>query len=139
MSESGRTPVLVAAARTPVGRFGGALGAMTAVELGATAIAGALDHIDDFVPDHVFLGNVIQAGNGQNPPRVAGVKAGLPTTVPGTTVNDVCLASMTATGLAASLIRSAELSSAVIGGFESMSRAPHGVQIRSAARLERVC
>ncbi|MGH3423107.1 MAG: thiolase family protein [Nocardioidaceae bacterium] len=129
-----RASVLVSAARTPIGRFGGALRHLDAVDLGAAAVAGALDPLDGLVPDHVFLGNVVQAGNGQNPARVAGVRAGLPTTVPATTVNDVCLASMTATGMAASMIRGGELDSAVVGGFDSMSRALHGLQVREAAR-----
>jgi acetyl-CoA C-acetyltransferase len=80
----------------------------------------------------VFLGNVVQAGSGQNPARVAGIRGGVPTTVPATTVNDVCLASMTSTGLAATLIAAGEIDCAVVGGFESMSRALHGVQVRRA-------
>ena len=135
MSNDDRTPVLVSAARTPIGRFGGALRSVAATDLGAAAVIGALDPLGDFVPDHVYLGNVVQAGNGQNPARSAAVKASIPTTVPATTLNNVCLASMTATSLAATLIRAGEIDSAVIGGFDSMSRALHGVQVRQAMRV----
>jgi acetyl-CoA C-acetyltransferase len=128
-----RAAVLVSAARTPVGKFGGALAGLSALDLGGLAVAGALAALDPAVPaDHVFLGNVVQAGSGQNPARVAGVRGGVPTTVPATTVNDVCLASMTGTGLAATLIAAGEIDCAVVGGFESMSRALHGVQVRQA-------
>src|SRR6187399_2854920 len=93
-----RAAVLVSAARTPVGKFGGALAGRSALDLGGLAVAGALAGLDPAIPaDHVFLGNVVQAGSGQNPARVAGVRGGVPTTVPATTVNDVCLASMTST------------------------------------------
>ena len=128
-----RAAVLVSAARTPVGKFGGALAGLSALDLGGLAVAGALAGLDPAVPaDHVFLGNVVQAGSWQNPARVAGVRGGVPTTVPATTVNDVCLASMTGTGLAATLIAAGEIDCAVVGGFESMSRALHGVQVRQA-------
>jgi acetyl-CoA C-acetyltransferase len=128
-----RAAVLVSAARTPVGKFGGALAGRSALDLGGLAVAGALAGLDPAIPaDHVFLGNVVQAGSGQNPARVAGVRGGVPTTVPATTVNDVCLASMTSTGLAATLIAAGEIDCAVVGGFESMSRALHGVQVRQA-------
>jgi len=128
-----RAAVLVSAARTPVGKFGGALAGVPALDLGGLAVAGALAGLDPALPvDHVFLGNVVQAGSGQNPARVAGIRGGLPTTVPATTVNDVCLASMTSTGLAVTLIAAGEIDCAVVGGFESMSRAPHGVQVRQA-------
>jgi len=128
-----RVAVLVSAARTPVGKFGGGLAGLSALDLGGLAVAGALAGLDPAVPaDHVFLGNVVQAGSGQNPARVAGIRGGVPTTVPATTVNDVCLASMTSTGLAATLIAAGEIECALVGGFESMSRALHGVQVRQA-------
>jgi acetyl-CoA C-acetyltransferase len=130
---TGRAAVLVSAARTPIGKFGGALADVPAVDLGGLAVAGALAGLDPALPvDHVFLGNVVQAGSGQNPGRLAGVRGGLPTTVPASTLNDVCLASMTATGLAATLIRAGEIDCALVGGFESMSRALHGIQVRRA-------
>ncbi|MFD6518079.1 acetyl-CoA C-acyltransferase [Rhodococcus sp. NPDC060176] len=131
-----RTPVLVSMARTPVGKLGGALAHLSAIDLGAAAVRSALEPFGDQISiDHTFLGNVVQAGNGQNPARIAAIRGGVPTTVPGTTINDVCLASLTATGLAASLIRAGEIGTALVGGFESMSRAPHGVQVRAAAKV----
>jgi len=129
-----RTPVLLSAARTPVGRFGGALRGVDAVDLGAVAVRAALERAGGAVPDQILLGNVVQAGNGQNPARVAATRGGVPTTVPGTTLNNVCLAGMTAAGLAATLVRAGESGVALVGGFESMSRALHGVQVREAAR-----
>ncbi|MHA6624917.1 acetyl-CoA C-acyltransferase [Pseudonocardia sichuanensis] len=129
-----RTPVLLSAARTPVGRFGGALRGVDAVELGAAAVRAALERAGGAVPDQILLGNVVQAGNGQNPARVAATRGGVPTTVPGITLNNVCLASMTAAGMAATLVRTGESDTALVGGFESMSRALHGVQVREAAR-----
>ncbi|PQP14633.1 thiolase family protein [Rhodococcus opacus] len=131
-----RSPVLVSLARTPVGKFGGALAHLSALDLGAAAVQAALEPLDGQVSiDHTFLGNVVQAGNGQNPARVAAIRGGVPTTVPGTTINDVCLASLTATGIAASMIRGGEIDTALVGGFESMSRALHGVQVRAAAKV----
>jgi acetyl-CoA C-acetyltransferase len=106
------------------------------VELGALAVGGALERLPlPVTPQHTFLANVVQAGNGQNPARAAGVRAGLPLTVPATTLNDVCLASMTAVGIAATMIRSGELDCAVVGGFESMSQAPHGIWLRDPQRF----
>ena len=130
-----RTPVLLSAARTPVGRFSGALRGIDAVDLGAHAIRAALDRAGNPVPDQVLLGNVVQAGNGQNPARVAGTRGGVPMTVPGITLNNVCLASLSAAGLAATLVRAGELDVALVGGFESMSRALHGVPVRAAPRV----
>ncbi|ODU07277.1 MAG: acetyl-CoA acetyltransferase [Pseudonocardia sp. SCN 72-86] len=130
-----RTPVLLSAARTPIGRFGGALRDVTATGLGAHAIHAALARAENVVPDQVLLGNVVQAGSGQNPARIAAVRAGVPTTVPAMTLNNVCLASMTSAGLAAMLIRTGDCRRVLVGGFESMSRALHGVQIREASRV----
>jgi len=135
MRSAQNIPVLVSTARTPVGKFGGSLRDLDAVEIGGAAVAGALNRAPGAVPDHVFLGNVVQGGNGQNPARQAGVRGGLPRTVPATTLNDVCLASMTATGIAATMIRAGEIKTAVVGGFDSMSRALHGIQIRQAPRI----
>ncbi|MHA6626531.1 acetyl-CoA C-acyltransferase [Pseudonocardia sichuanensis] len=129
------TPVLLSAARTPVGRFTGALRATDAVDLGAHAVRSALARAGNPVPDQILLGNVVQAGNGQNPARVAAVRGGVPTTVPGITLNNVCLAGMTAAGMAATLVRAGEIDVGLVGGFESMSRALHGVQVRAAAKV----
>ncbi|WP_020499132.1 acetyl-CoA C-acyltransferase [Sciscionella marina] len=133
MSE--RAPVLLSAARTPVGRFGGALSGVDAADLGAHAVRSALNRAGDVEPEVILLGNVVQAGNGQNPARVAATRGGVATTVPGITLNNVCLASMTAAGMAASMIRAGEVETALVGGFESMSRAPHGIRLRGAAKV----
>jgi acetyl-CoA C-acetyltransferase len=132
----GRATVLVSAARTPVGKFGGALSHLSALDLGARAVREALSRLPiPVTPGHTFLANVVQAGNGQNPARSAAVRGGVPLTVPATTLNDVCLASMTAVGLAATMIRAGELDCALVGGFESMSQAPHGMWLRGANRF----
>ncbi len=135
MVDSGsRTPVLLSAARTPVGRFGGALRGVDAVDLGAAAVRAALERAGGALPDQILLGNVVQAGNGQNPARVAATRGGVPTTEPGITLNNVCLASMTSAGMAATLVRAGESDVCLVGGFESMSRAMQGVQVREATR-----
>ena len=126
------TPVLVDGARTPIGRFGGALAAVPAVELGAHATRAALARCGGLVPDYAILGNVLQAANGQNPGRQAAIRGGVPRDVPGTTLNDVCLSSMSAVALAASMVREAEAECVLVGGFDSMSGAPHAVHVRGA-------
>ncbi|WKG03976.1 acetyl-CoA C-acyltransferase [Mycolicibacterium sp. HK-90] len=136
---SNNDAVLVGAVRTHVAKFGGAFADLSAVDLGAAAIGAALERVGgQLVPEQIFMGNVVQAGNGQNPARLAAIRAGLPTTIPGVTFNDVCLASMTATGVAASLIRAGELGSALVGGFESMTGAPHAIAMRTAKRVGHV-
>src|SRR5690625_274305 len=119
MGDNIRTPVIVSAARTPVGRFNGALRGVDPLELGGYAVAEAVKRAGGVMPDQVILGNVLQGGNGQNPARAAGIKGGLPTTIPAITLNSVCLASMHAVGMAATLIRADEIDSAVVGGFDS--------------------
>jgi acetyl-CoA C-acetyltransferase len=125
------TPVLVGGARTPVGRFRGALSEVPAVELGAHAVRAALDRCAGLSPDYVALGNVLQAGNGQNPGRRAAILGGVARDVPGITLNDVCLASMSSVALAAGMIRSGEASCVLVGGFDSMTGAPHAVHVRN--------
>ena len=111
MNESA-TPVLVAGARTPIGRFRGALAGHSGVELGAAAVRAALDRAPGLEPDYVVLGNVLQAANGQNPGRRAALAGGVKREVPGITVNDVCLASLSAVGLAAGMLREGEATTA---------------------------
>ena len=130
MSDSSRIPVIVAAARTPVGKFLGSLAAASAPELGATAIRAALQRAG--VPgsdvDEVILGNVIQGGVGQAPARQAMLKAGVPTSVSALTVNKVCGSGLKAVMLAAQVI--------VAGGQESMSNAPYYVTgMRAGVKL----
>jgi acetyl-CoA C-acetyltransferase len=121
--------VIVAAVRTPVGRFGSALRSCSAVDLGAVAIAEALTRAR--VPadevDYVLMGQVLQAGAGQITARQAAIAAGVPQHVPAITLNKVCLSSLTAVALADQLIRAGEIEVAVAGGMESMTNAPYVV------------
>jgi acetyl-CoA C-acetyltransferase len=86
------------------------------------------------MPDYAILGNVLQAANGQNPGRQAALRGGVARDVPGITLNDVCLSSMTAVALAAAMVREREAECVLVGGFDSMSGAPHAVHVRGAAR-----
>lgn len=121
--------VITGIARTPIGRFGGALQPLQAVELGAAAIAAAVQRsgIDPTAVDEVQFGHVIQAGTGQITSRQAATRAGIPMTVPTTTINKVCLSGMAAIALADKDIRLGEATFAVAGGMESMSNAPYVV------------
>ncbi|MEX1405925.1 acetyl-CoA C-acetyltransferase [Hydrogenibacillus schlegelii] len=122
-----RMAVIVSAVRTPVGKYGGRLKTVSAVELGATAIRGALERVG--LPpeevDEVIMGNVLQAGQGQNPARQAAVRAGLSYDVPAYTVNMVCGSGLKAVQLAAKAIETGEAEVVVAGGMENMSRAPY--------------
>jgi acetyl-CoA C-acetyltransferase len=122
-----RTPVLVAGARTPIGRFQGALSGLKATELGAIAVreAVARSRIQPGDVDEVILGNVLQAGLGQNPARAAALGAGIPDTVPSFTVNKVCGSALKAVMLAAQAVKAGDRQLVVAGGMESMSNAPH--------------
>lgn len=119
--------VIVGGARTPQGRLNGQLSSFTAVDLGAMAIAGALDKagVDAGSVQAVIMGHVIQAGCGQNPARQTALKAGIGWDVPTVTLNKVCLSGLTAVIDAARLIRSGEATVVVAGGQESMTRGPH--------------
>jgi acetyl-CoA C-acetyltransferase len=122
------TPVLADGARTPIGRFGRALAAVDPIALGAHAVRESLARCADLTPDHVLLGNVLQAANGQNPARQAAIRGGVARDTPGTTINDVCLASMTSVAMAAAMVREREADTVLVGGFDSMSLAPHAVR-----------
>jgi acetyl-CoA C-acetyltransferase len=126
-------PVLADGARTPIGRLGGALAGIPAVELGSRAVRGALDRCPGLDPDYIVMGNVLQAGNSQNPGRRAALLGGVARDVPGTTLNDVCLSSMSAVALASSMVREGEAGCVLVGGFDSMSQAPHAVRVRGGA------
>ena len=119
--------VIVAGARTPIGKLLGSLSTFSAVDLGGVAIAGALDKagVAPEQVDYVIMGQVLQAGAGQIPARQAAVKAGIPMTVPALTVNKVCLSGLDAIALADQLIRAGEFEIVVAGGMESMTKAPH--------------
>ncbi|HEV2638377.1 MAG TPA: acetyl-CoA C-acetyltransferase [Actinocrinis sp.] len=119
--------VIVAGARTPMGRLLGALTPFSGADLGGFAIKAALDR-SGVAPDqvqYVIMGQVLQAGAGQIPARQAAVKAGIPMTVPALSVNKVCLSGLDAIALADQLIRAGEVEIVVAGGMESMTNAPH--------------
>ena len=119
--------VLVAGARTPIGKLAGALKDFTAMDLGGIAIAAALERagLSGDQVDKVLMGHVIQAGQGQITARQAAVKGGIPMTVPALTVNSVCLSGLEAIALADQAIRAGDAEIVVAGGMESMTRAPH--------------
>jgi acetyl-CoA C-acetyltransferase len=119
--------VIVAGARTPIGRLLGGLKDLSAADLGGVAIKGALEKagVSGDQVDYVIMGNVIQAGNGQNPARTAANAAGIPLSVPSITINKVCLSGINAIALADQLIRAGEHEIVVAGGMESMTNAPH--------------
>ncbi|MEU1876481.1 acetyl-CoA C-acetyltransferase [Streptosporangium sp. NPDC020072] len=119
--------VIVAGARTPIGRLLGSLSGLSAVELGGIAIKAALERsgVAPEAVQYVIMGQVLQAGAGQIPARQAAVKAGIPMTVPSLTINKVCLSGLDAIALADQLIRAGEFDVVVAGGMESMSNAPH--------------
>jgi acetyl-CoA C-acetyltransferase len=126
--------VILGAARTPVGRMGGALADVPAVQLGAAAVAAAIERagIDDASAiDEVFMGNVVSAGLGQNIARQCAIRGGVPDSVGASTINKVCGASVKTVMLAAQAIRAGDGELFVCGGVESMSRAPHLVDGRS--------
>lgn len=130
------TAVIVGAKRTPIGKFGGGLAPIRAVELGATAIRGALGQLDPDRIDEVIFGQVLQAGEGQITARQAAVKAGLPWTVPSLTINKVCLSGLAAIGMANRSVLLGDSQFVVAGGMESMSNAPYVMpKARWGARL----
>lgn len=118
--------VIVAGARTPIGRFGGGFRDLRAVDLGAAAIREALTRsgIGSDQVDYVIMGHVLQAGAGQITARQAAINAGIPKEIPAITINKVCLSGLNAVALADQLIRAGEIEIAVAGGMESMSGAP---------------
>jgi acetyl-CoA C-acetyltransferase len=117
--------VIVAAKRTPMGGFMGALSAVSSTELGATAIQAAIEGIDSSVIDEVIMGCVLPAGLGQAPARQATLGAGLPLAAGATTINKVCGSGMKAIMLAHDLISAGSAEVIVAGGMESMSNAPY--------------
>ncbi|WP_297795022.1 acetyl-CoA C-acyltransferase [uncultured Eudoraea sp.] len=129
--------VIVSVARTPIGSFMGSLSTIPAPKLGAIAIKGALDKIKlnaDEV-DEVLMGNVVQAGTGQAPARQAAIFAGIPDTVPCTTINKVCASGMKAVMQAAQSIALGDTSVVVAGGMENMSQIPHYVHMRTGQKF----
>ncbi|GFZ31259.1 acetyl-CoA acetyltransferase [Clostridium zeae] len=122
-----REVVIASAVRTAVGSFGGALKDVPAVDLGATVIKEALNRagVDGALVDEVIMGNVIQAGLGQNVARQAVIKAGLPVEVSAMTINKVCGSGLRAVSLAAQMIKAGDADVIIAGGMESMSQAPY--------------
>jgi acetyl-CoA C-acetyltransferase len=121
------TSVIVAGARTPMGKLLGSLKGFSAADLGGFAIKGALDKagVAPELIQYVILGHVIQAGAGQNSARSAALKGGIPANVPALTINKVCLSGLNAIALADQLIRAGEYDVILAGGMESMTQAPH--------------
>ncbi|MEB8330347.1 acetyl-CoA C-acyltransferase [Flavobacteriaceae bacterium KMM 6897] len=129
--------VIVSVARTPIGSFMGGLSSIPAPKLGAIAIKGALDKInlDPKLVEEVLMGNVVQAGTGQAPARQAAIYAGIPDTVPCTTINKVCASGMKTVMQAAQSIALGDASIIVAGGMENMSSIPHYVHMRNGHKF----
>ena len=125
-----REVVIASAARTAIGSFGGTLKTIPAVELGAIVVKEAINRagIKPEQVEEVVLGNVIQAGLGQNPARQATLKAGLPDEVPALTINKVCGSGLRTVALAAQMIKAGDADIVVAGGMESMSQAPYAIK-----------
>src|ERR1700679_1835849 len=119
--------VIVSAARTAVGKFGGSLAKIAAPDLGALVVRAALERrgVKPEQVSEVILGQVLAAGSGQNPARQALIKAGLPNSVPGMTINKVCGSGLKAVMLAANAIIAGDAEIVIAGGQENMSAAPH--------------
>src|ERR671926_137703 len=119
--------VILGTARTPIGKMGGGLASLKATELGGIAIKAALERAD-VAPeqvDHVIMGQVLQAGQGQIPSRQAQIEAGIPKEGSSETINKVCASGVRAVGLLDQAIRAGDLEVGVAGGMESMSNAPY--------------
>jgi acetyl-CoA C-acetyltransferase len=129
--------VIVSAVRTPIGSFMGSLSPLSATKLGAIAIKGALDKInlDATLVQEVYMGNVVQAGVGQAPARQAAISAGIPDTVPCTTINKVCASGMKAVINAAQTIALGDADVVIAGGMESMSNIPHYLHMRNGHKF----
>ena len=133
-------PVIVAAKRTPVGRFFGGLSKVPSPKLGSFAIQAVLDEVPA-IKDHVdecIMGCVLQAGLGQNPARQAGLGAGLPTTLSAKTINKVCGSGLEAVILAAQSIKAGDNDCVIAGGMENMTAAPHYAFIRNGVKFGEV-
>ena len=131
---------IVAAARTPMGSFMGSLATVPATKLGSAAIKGALSKIalDPKLVQEVYMGNVLQAGEGQAPARQAALGAGLSEETPTTTINKVCASGMKAVTMAAQSIKAGDQDIIVAGGMENMSSVPHYYNARNATKLGEV-
>ncbi|GEN74701.1 acetyl-CoA C-acyltransferase [Chryseobacterium hagamense] len=128
---------IVSAVRTPMGSFLGSLSTVPATKLGAVAVKGALDKIglDPKQVQEIYMGNVLQAGEGQAPARQVAIGAGLSDETPSTTINKVCASGMKAVSMAAQAIKAGDADVIVAGGMENMSSVPHYYNARNAAKL----
>ncbi|WP_294245499.1 acetyl-CoA C-acyltransferase [uncultured Chryseobacterium sp.] len=128
---------IVSAVRTPMGSFMGSLSSVPATKLGAVAVKGALDKIglDPKEVQEIYMGNVLQAGEGQAPARQAALGAGLSNETPSTTINKVCASGMKAVTMAAQAIKAGDAGVIVAGGMENMSSVPYYYNARNAAKL----
>ena len=138
MTDKSRTPVIVSAARTPIGKFLGGLSSLSAPELGGIAIREAVlrSKVDPMHIEEVIMGQVLQGGSGQAPARQAALKAGIPATVSAVTINKVCGSGLKAVMLAAQAIKAGDKQVIVAGGQESMSNAPYYVYgMRNGTKL----
>jgi acetyl-CoA C-acetyltransferase len=132
-----KTVYILSAVRTPMGSFMGAFSGVSATQLGATAITGALKkaQLDPALVDEVFMGNVLQAGVGQAPARQAAMAAGLGKNVPCTTINKVCASGMKSIMLGAQSILAGDNHVVVVGGMENMSQTPHYLDARNGTKF----
>ncbi|MBI1260526.1 MAG: acetyl-CoA C-acyltransferase [Rhizobiales bacterium] len=137
MSNPATQVVIVGAARTPVGSFNGAFASLPAHELGRIAIEGALDRagVDKANVSEVILGQVLQAGQGQNPARQAAINSGMPVEVPAWGVNQLCGSGLRSVALGYQAILNGDSDIVVAGGQESMSMAPHAAHLRSGKKM----
>ncbi len=128
--------VIIAGARTPIGKLLGALSPLSAAELGGIAIRAAIERagIDPADADAVYFGNVVQAGVGPNPARLSAVAGGVPLSVPATTINKLCLSGLAAIGHADLAIRGGLAGTVIAGGTESMTNAPHLTHVRKGVK-----
>ncbi len=129
--------VIVAAARTPVGSFSGALASQDAHDLGRVAITGALERsgVEPGDVDEVVMGQILQAGEGQNPARQASIGAGIPARSPAWSLNQLCGSGLRAVAVGAQQIAAGDAGIVVAGGQESMSRAPHCIHLRNGTKM----
>src|SRR5271155_2089359 len=131
-------PVILSAVRTPIGKFMGGLSPLSATELGAKVVAESVRRasIEPRQVDEIIMGNVVQAGLGQNPARQAGLRGGLDSRVAAMTINKVCGSGLKAVGLASQAVQLGESDVVVAGGMESMSNCPYLLKgARSGFRL----
>ena len=129
--------VIAAAARTPVGSFNGALSSLQAAELGAIAIREALKRagVAPDAVDEVVMGQILTAGEGQNPARQAAMKAGIPAEKTAYQINQLCGSGLRSVALGFQAIRNGDAAIVVAGGQESMSQAPHAAHLRNGQRM----